>query len=381
MNDPSQQTPVDEVATNDENDGQPTRPRARSGRFTTVLAVLALLLGLSLMGVGAYAYRHVIQPLQQLSDGMQSQHAESELNHQTALADLQGKLDTLAQQLNQTHDQVINAESRFQGYETQLDQIRGQAHWSQREWVLAEIAYLLQVGEARLRYMRDADTAQTAARNALMRLDQIADPALAPLRQQLQRDLRILQQYRKPDPAALLAPIEAQINALKPLPSAAARSDAASAYAAADAEAAAAQAPSATDAWYTRAAAAVTSRVRVIHHDSALNAIARETVDQQAYQLLRLRLESLRLAILQDDEDVFQRELGAMMQWVGGLLEEKTAQPILDVLRGLRERGPFPDLPSLQGTIDRFTAVISASSQTEEASNTASEATSQGSAK
>ncbi len=362
MNDASIQSQTDEAATS-EVAARDSTQRPRGGRFAALLATLALLLAIALAAAGAYGYRYLIQPLQGVRAELLGVQALSDQAFQASIEDFKQRLDSLGSELAQANAQIVDAESRFTGYESRLDQLRGQAHWTQREWVLAEIVHLLQVGEARLRFMRDAGTAQNAARSALTRLDQIADPALMPLRQQLQRDIRILSQYRKPDPATLLGPVEAQIRTLKPLPGAAARSVS---------EAPPSPEPvSESDAvdeastWYERVSAMVTSRVRVIHHDSALNALAHDTVDQQAYQLLQLRLESLRLTLLADDAAGFQRELEAMIQWVGGLLEARTAQPILEVLRGLRESDPFPPLPSLQGTIAQLEEVLGPASSTE----------------
>ncbi len=336
----------------------PPSPSRRGGW----LGLLALLLSLAVAGALGYAYVSILMPLQAAKSALEQGLEQVRTEHQQVLTGLDERLATMDAAVKAVAEGEQAALERFSRFESQLSQLRGQAHWAEREWVLAEVRYLLRTAEDRLRYMRDVGTAQVAARSALARLDQLADPALAPIRQAIQRDLQILKQYKRTEPVAVLGRLEALISALQALPSASARGEA-EASAPASASPAEVAAPSEAQSWFDRLTQGLSERIRVIRHDDALNALARNTVDQQAYNLLRLRLESLRLALLQEDLPGYQREVQAMEQWVAAMLEPRLSQPLLAELRGLRESNPFSALPSLEASIAQLSAMLEATGE------------------
>jgi len=127
---------------------------------------------------------------------------------QTKIATVQiQQLEQKLQHLQQNVEQQSNAQQRLQSLETQLQQLnlayktlyqRTRKSGDAEEWNIAEINYLLQVAQQRLRLEHDIETALLALKSADERL-QKATPLFLPVREQVSKDMQILSQLKIPD--------------------------------------------------------------------------------------------------------------------------------------------------------------------------------------
>jgi uroporphyrin-III C-methyltransferase len=117
------------------------------------------------------------------------------------------QLEQKLQYLQQEVEQQANAQQRLQQVESQQQQLtstykilyqRTRKSGDTEEWSIAEINYLLQVAQQRLRLEHDIETALLALKAADERL-QKASPLFLPIREQVSKDIQLLSQLKAPD--------------------------------------------------------------------------------------------------------------------------------------------------------------------------------------
>jgi len=182
-----------------------TRPGERTASpMLTALAVLGLLLA-------AHAHWRLGQVAAR-DDRLRDQLVE--------MRGVQSRIEGQQQALTSRLDSTIVAwRSELQGLrdvEAQarelgrgIEELRARTESPQRAWVGAESLYLMELAERRLNLERDVATAIVAMEAADARLAMLDEPAIAPIRQQLAKELAALRAVAVPDIAAILQRISA----------------------------------------------------------------------------------------------------------------------------------------------------------------------------
>lgn len=333
-----------------------TKPRGAG--LAVFLSLSSLLLTAGALGGGYYLYLNEYKPMKQ-SFQTANESVRQELSAQSvAVSDQLHQQMEAVGQVNQglVSDQE-SLRGSFAGIDEDLSILRYKANWSQREWTLAEVGYLLRMADDRLIYMRDVETTKAALRSAVRRIEHLADPSLVGLEQQIGGDLQALNLYVRPDPNALLARLERLIAELKPYPFETQTDDEATPVDSSESIAEKSSGKMVIEEpvpqWVTLFKTAkneLTSRVRVARHDQKLNALDQNTVRQYQLELSSLRLEAIRMALLREDEPSFQREVLALESWAKTNLTSKKSLPIRAELQKLSKGGIFKPLPTLRGS-------------------------------
>lgn len=214
----AESTPVDQQASADEpSAGQP--PRAAKPRTgTTVVAVMALLLAVLALAAGGYlgyVYYEKQQPfnagLATALKGIRSDTAQIEEKRAALQAALQKELDAFKGQLDQTRD-VQDTLQRA------VDKMVSDLGRNRNDWVLAEAEQLLLMANYRLQLARDTQTAAVALRAADRRLEQLADPALLPIRKLIADEITQVQSLGRADVPGIALQLGSLANAVGKLP-------------------------------------------------------------------------------------------------------------------------------------------------------------------
>ena len=326
------------------------RPQCKAGRLPVAIATLALIIAVGGIAGGYYLYSKKIEPLFELHAAMESiqQHADdkiTEINQQFdgRLAKVSARLDLLQQ------GDALN-QQRFHGVEENLDKIRGKAFWSTREWKLAEIRYLVQIAQDRIQLMHDTQTAETALVAALGRLAELADPSLEPLRERLQHDLQKVTVPTEGNPLTVIAKLEELVSSVKPFPHTDPKPE---------------KGPESVDKTRTSqspldlVSTLIKNRVKIVHHDDKLNALDRNRVAGYQLELLKLRVEALRLSLLQRNPQAYQHELNGIRLWLGENEELGLTGKLQREVDQLLTLKPFDPAPSLQPTLDSLGKLLS----------------------
>jgi len=152
------------------------------------VSVLALAAG----GYAGYLYYERQQPFNaELVATMKSVQGDARQLEEKRAA-LQKDIELLQQQLKQAQDVQGTLRSA-------VDKIVDDLGRNRNDWVLAEAQQLLLIANYRLQLARDVETAVAALRVADRRLEQLADPALLPIRKLIAEEITQLQALDRAD--------------------------------------------------------------------------------------------------------------------------------------------------------------------------------------
>jgi uroporphyrin-3 C-methyltransferase len=192
--DPSQPAPTEAADTDTGETEAPTKVASppSTGRATAVFALLLSLLALAAAGYTGYLYYERQQPLnaelETTVKGVQSDARQLEEKR----AALQKEIGSLQQQLKEAQDVQGTLRSA-------VDKIVNDLGRNRNDWVLAETQQLLLIANYRLQLAGDVQTAVAALRVADRRLEQLADPALLPIRKLIAEEITQLQALDRAD--------------------------------------------------------------------------------------------------------------------------------------------------------------------------------------
>jgi uncharacterized protein HemX len=355
---------------------QESPKQSASGRFALFVAMLALFFTAAGIGVG---YRH----WQRMNDKNTANHEEiAELRKQLGTTANNGEIDNLRKEMADKLGQASAANSdalkevaRMQNQTRQFaDTVASQveqvtflqarmqqsvAPASTREWQVAEVRFLLQTANRALHLEHNPETAKASLKEADAALTELGAVEYLPVRQQIARDIAALDEAAMPDIAGTSQRITAMMLELKPLPAAqGGESGKKSADAAAPQKDWAGQETSSGNSlWadYKREAMDALSKAVVVRKlDQPLQDELDTDTRQTLFQLLRLRLENLRLLLLQQDNAGFHAQLDLIREAVKTYYPEQQAKPLLDRLQDLQKLDLQPALPDISGSLKQL---------------------------
>ena len=181
---------------------KPTKTKSGAG-WVAWLALLLALGGLGAMGA-AYWYW---QQLNSTADQQQQQWLTEQNARFTALEQQIGEslkaadnklTQGMEQSVNLSNNLMTSLDNRVKGVESLVAEVSGR---QPNDWILAEAHYLIRLAGHKLWLEHDKQSALSLLASAAMRLQQIGDPSLLPLRKAIGEDIATL--YGLPDPRVI----------------------------------------------------------------------------------------------------------------------------------------------------------------------------------
>lgn len=322
-----------------------------SGRYAPALAILALLLGIGALVAGYFIWHEVQRQAgwqQEVLAQIDSRNQAMDNRISAAVKRLESDLDGAVSTRRGLQQDLADQQQSIAALERAFGVLRAQVGRSQEAWVLAEAEYLLHVANQRLQLARDVDTAIAALSSADQRLQELANPAYLPVREQISRDLAALRAVNEPDVdgiALRLQTLASNVDDMKvagaqyrPTPRA---------------EAPAGQREAAPASGWRELPAALWNELRqlvaVRRNDEPVAPLL--APDQQffLYNNLQLQLDTARLAALRGTPELYRVSLRTARDWL--TQEFDTEQPAvrrarseLDALLDIELRPSLPDI-------------------------------------
>lgn len=324
------------------NNKPPVENQGSNGKSATLMSALALLVSLGGVGTGYYFLQQNNMDKAELADSINAIREENSSFGSNLSGEMAQRDELIQATLAQSTGERQDISQRLTSLDDTLLLISSKTQWGSREWSLAEINYLVQIAADRLYFMRDAATASSALKTAISRVDLMGDPELSVLRQRLQNDIVQVNQRVDTNPLTMLEGFEKTIAGFRPMPT--------------HAEAETEESPSTgssgqlEDDLMSKIKRSLEDRYRVVEHDTELNALDRNTVTRQQFDLLLLRTEALRHALTTDNQSLFEREILSLEQWTQANVEADLQEPILAEITKLKQQELFPPLPTLEKT-------------------------------
>lgn len=350
---------------------KPAKRGSASARFALFIAVLALFF--TVVGIAA-GYKH----WQRMHDKVRTNTSEvaaikqqlTQAPDDSAIQALRKELTDKANQSQANHTEALQEMARMQNQTrqfadtvaSQVEQVtflqarmqQSAAPATAKEWQVAEVAFLLQMANRELHLVNNAQTAKASLKEADALLATLGSVNYLPVRQQIARDISALEAAPVPDITGASQQIHAMMLALRPLP---ALSEATAGETIAATDTASNNEFAGNSLWadYKRKASEMFNDAVVVRRfdqplTSALGADAR----QHLFQLLHLRLETLRLLVLQRDNSGFHAQIALLRETLQSYYPEAQAKPLQEDLDKLDKLDLQPVLPDISASLKQL---------------------------
>jgi uncharacterized protein HemX len=224
---------------------------------------------------------------------------------------------------------------------------------SAKDWQIAEVEFLLQLANRELYLAQNTRTASAALKEADALLAKIGVVSYLPVRQQITRDLTTLESFSATDIGAISQRISAMMLALKPLSPLMPTPE--SSKTVPLTEGGDSVAGNSLWADYKRKALdALNQAVVVSQLDKPVQAELDADARMSLYQLLHLRLETLRLMVLQRMDTGYHEQIKLLRETVQSYYPEAQAKSLLTELDELDKYNLQPALPDISGSLKQL---------------------------
>lgn len=316
------------------------------------LLILSVVLGIS---VGAFwVWKQTNERL------AETEKTLIEIAQQIEAFDIKPELNQLRENLDSQTKNLSNQLSEQQRLQESLGHAVIKAHTSatrrQREWVVAEAFYLVELAIQRLQLMRDTNTAIIALQAANKTLQELGDPSFMPLRDALDTDINNLKAFPLPG----LASIEQKLNQIlihyNPLPIKPDTQQGTPIVLSNENQSNQNESETSTNPLLTLIQE-LNKHLVVRHHDEPLQPQPSLQAQLYQHQILRLRLEAARLAVLREDDVEFHNQLHAALDWLDTHYAFTTRENLTRELEELDKINIRPKLPDIGKSIEALNAI------------------------
>ncbi len=355
-------------------------PLPLPSRWPAFMALFSILAVVALLGVGQYYWQNMqsrfshlrqvmeqsrlqqeilIRQVEQTSQAFQQQQQllktqEELIRRQTLTITIQAeKLETERKRLANQGDAVR------QSLENLHDEIGRSGH----EWRAAEAAYLLELGQSRLRLEHDPNTAISALESADERLRQTGDTRWHPVREAISEDLKQLRSVQDVDRKALGKTLLRLALGVEQIPLRPTRYQPRHQHDERQPEGGQERNLDTLiqDGWD-----AFESLVSIHRDDWTVSSRVGPEHRDSVRQNLRLQLDSARFGLLRRDMDLYQGSLETAQAWLQTFFKPEATETLyyLDEISRLRQAQIIPALPDLAPTLNALHALLNANDGT-----------------
>ncbi len=326
-----------------------TPPEVRRSRSGFWFGLIILLIIGVVAGAGYYF-------LQQLRDKQEGLGGEVKGAVSQQISDYQSQLAAIQSQLAAVQTDVGNKEAHFTNSVTEFSKLQNEKLDATRkelseeiqklqrqlgktrgDWLLADAEYLLSVANQRLLLMGDVNTTMEALEAADQRLRESGDAAAYKIREQLAKDISAMSKVNAVDVVGIYATLqnlESQIDSLPLLLPYAGKDETIK--------------PVASEVKPTDLIGQLETMVTIRHVQQHVNEILTPEQAQFIREQLRVKLEIIKIALVQQNDVLYQASLADTQKWItSNFVKEKAAEHFtlaLDKLTDVRLRSQFPDI-------------------------------------
>ncbi|MDI5987181.1 uroporphyrinogen-III C-methyltransferase [Halomonas sp. M4R5S39] len=345
----------------------PTAGGSGGGKAGLLALVLVIVLAVAALVFGWQAWQKLDTQQRRLAE------LESQSASQDGLAELESRLDAGESERDAALENAIDElQGDFASYRGEVDdtldrvlaELASEQETDERDWLHAEAAYLLRLANQRLQLERDVEGAAALLRTADERLREADNPALVPVRREIAAELAALDAVPRVDRTGLWLALNAQQEQIARQPLG---QDIEEQVARSSIEVA----PS--GGWQqqlSRFGQELKSLVTVRHHDAALEALI--TPEQESYlrQSVRLVLEQAQLALLKEEQELFEASLDKALTLIDGYYDTDASgvRSVASRLEALKGEAIRPELPDISGSQQALAGFIERRFETRSAS-------------
>lgn len=354
-----------DMATEPDN-GAPTQPPTRKTRSMAWIGYM-MLLGVLALAAGGWFLLQELRSRQeglggQISDkSQQVQQVTHQLNSiQSEMASLHSQVATVQSQLSNEDTQLERTlKERGDQFDMKLDgtrnelaaaiqQIQRQLNRTRGDVLIADAEYLLNIANQKLHLVGDVKSVLAAMEAADQRLHESADPAVFKVREALAGEIAALRAMPAPDVVGLSARLVSLEKKVPGLPLILPHAGTIKEHERLK-EKASDQTPEEPDDALDSTLRGIKDLVTLRRTDRPIEAVLTPEQAEALRQMLLLKLETTRAALLRNDEQLYRDCLATAIDWVGEHFDTSASETraMLDELRALSQRSlgvAYPDI-------------------------------------
>ncbi len=338
----------------------PVPPAAEGKRCgATWPGKLALLLSVVALGGGAYLawegwqmkqqnsqlQSQISQQVETLIANSRAQAAETVAGVSQQLGQLQARAEADKANIDELQDRLTRS----------IQQVTADAEVSRKDWLLAEVEYLLRLANQRVLMEQTATGALTLLKSADESLRETDDVTLYDVRKALAEDIAALEAVPKLDTEGVflkLAALNRQVNKLRVTPITDKRLLPALLEELTPESVEQSWGEGLKASW-NKAMDKFETLIVIQHHDEAVKPLMSPEQTFFLQQNLHLMLEQAQMALLQRKQPAYDASLSKAHDWIGTHFDAKnaTTQAMLRTLNELQSINVAPELPDISGSL------------------------------
>jgi uroporphyrin-III C-methyltransferase len=330
-------------------------PRAKNG---ILFAIILLLLIFGLAGAGFYFFSQLRDKQEGLGGEVKSQLTRQINDYQAQLTAIQSQMAALQSELAGKEDHFNKTIAEFSDLHAQKTeatrkelsdkvlQVQRQLGKTRGDWLIADAEYLLSVANERLHLVGDINTTREALEAADQRLRESGDSGTIVIREQIAKEISQLQNIKLPDIVGLFASIQALENEVtkltltlpysgKPLTSPG------------EGENSSAISEDSND-LVNSAIKELEGIVTIKRSDKPITEILTQEQAQFLREQLKVKLEILKIALVQQNDALFQASIKDIKAWVEQqFAKNEISQEFIGEmsrLESIKLRSQYPDI-------------------------------------
>jgi uncharacterized protein HemX len=332
--------------------------KARRSRSGFWFGAIILLIIIGVAGAGFYLFMQLRDRQEGLGGEVKGQMSQQMSDYQSQLVAIQQQLASLEANISgkdthftktladfsRLHDEKLDSTRKELG--ESIHQVQRQLGKTRGDWLVADAEYLLSVANERLQLIGDVNTTREALEAADQRLRESGDVGAIKVRQQIAQEIALIRSVKEPDIVGLYSTIQSlqnQVDKLtlllpyagKPLtPSVETHNHA--------------DTTSAEHELLDSALSKLEGIVTIRHSDQPVKEILTPEEAQFIREQLRVKLEMVKISLVQHNEALFQSGLADAKNWLNQHFvrndDSKFLLTELDRLNAVKIRSHFPDI-------------------------------------
>jgi uroporphyrin-3 C-methyltransferase len=281
---------------------------------------------------------------------------DSSLSHLSQ--QLESEREQVGGQLRQLGDQQRNVADRVRTLGALVAQ-------GEQAWRIAEVEYLLRIAVQRVLIQRDVETAQAALRSADARLQELADPHYAPVREQIATEVKALEAVTPVDTAGIAAELYALQRVLDKLPVAGVTYQPRQDSGLTTGDESQAEGDFEWRQLPARVWASLSRLVRVREHNRPIEPMLPPDRDFYLRENVKLQLAAAQVAVMDRDSAAYSGALSAVRDWFNSYFDPDSAgvAKAASKLKALAALDIDPDLPDVSGSLRRLREQMKSAAQ------------------
>lgn len=399
-------TPQD--STNKKHSKNKKRPVYRVPWFTRFIAWLALLLTIIGIAAGYKNWLHIHQKakanqqkiieLEQQQLAVQKQYAPinqlNTLETQTEqrLSQIENNANNYLQKMQRLNQETRHYKQSIEAQVEDITRLQGSLQSnkqvaSSKDWLIADTEYLLRMASRQLHFRQDKTASLSLLKAADENLAKIGEAHYLPVRQQLAKDIALLEQWQIADISTILQTITALAIKIEPLP-AIQTTIAHNEQQEQDEQQASSASltvkntnePQRTQTQTNEEASLANNTMNTLwddfkdqlhkaivirKHDEPLKAAMDSDSRLQLYRLLQLRLETLKQLVLHNDNQSYHQQIKLIKETINEYYASALATPLLASLEALSQENLSPEIPDIHRAYKQLLSAQSSLSPTQ----------------